>query len=97
MRIGGHPGLREHLATAFTELTKAEVTGTVGNGLVTVTLRGSAELIRLTVDPTVVDQGCTRHLGDIRIPPCRDAVVTGTQYVTVLMDVFGRGAVEALS
>jgi nucleoid-associated protein EbfC len=75
-------GLRAQLATAFTELTEAEVTGTAGNGLVTVTLRGSGELTRITIDPTVVDPHDVHTLEELVVAAFRSA----TDAIALLKD-----------
>ncbi|MDT4936337.1 MAG: nucleoid-associated protein EbfC, partial [Pseudonocardiales bacterium] len=59
----------------------AEVTGTAGGGLVTVTLLGSGELAAITIDPRAVDLEDIETLQDLIVAAVRD----------------GRSAVDALA
>lgn len=75
MRPGGQPNLQklmkqaqqmqEQLASAQAELAEAEVTGTAGGGLVTVTASGSGEFRRVTIDPQAVDPDDIETLEDL--------------------------------
>ena len=65
MRPGGQPNMQQlmkqaqkmqqQMAAVQAELTEAEVTGTAGGGLVTVTVNGAGELQFIKIDPQVVD------------------------------------------
>jgi hypothetical protein len=69
VRAGGQPNfkqlmqLQQQLAAAQAELAAAEVTGTAGGGLVTVTAAGSGEVRSVRIDPAV-----DRMTGDARGP-----------------------------
>jgi nucleoid-associated protein EbfC len=75
VRPGGQPNLQQlmkqaqkmqqQLADAQAELAEAEVTGTAGGGLVTVTMRGSGEVLSLKIDPKAVDPDDIETLEDL--------------------------------
>ena len=65
--------MQEQLEAAQAELAAAEVTGTAGGGLVTVTLTGSGELTSVTIDPKVVDPDEVETLQDLIVAAVRDA------------------------
>jgi nucleoid-associated protein EbfC len=75
VRPGGQPNLQQlmkqaqkmqqQLADAQAELAEAEVTGTAGGGLVTVTMRGSGEVLSVKIDPTAVDPDDVETLEDL--------------------------------
>jgi DNA-binding YbaB/EbfC family protein len=54
-------------------LADAEVIGTAGGGLVTAVVNGTGELLRITIDPSVVDPQDTDTLGDLVVAAVRDA------------------------
>jgi nucleoid-associated protein EbfC len=72
---GGQPNLQklmlqaqkmqQQIATAQAELAEAEVTGTAGGGLVTVTLSGTGEVTSVKIDPTAVDPDDVETLEDL--------------------------------
>jgi nucleoid-associated protein EbfC len=72
---GGQPNLQQlmkqaqqmqrKLAVAQAELAEAEVTGTAGGGLVTVTVSGSGEFRGVHIDPSVVDPDDVETLEDL--------------------------------
>jgi hypothetical protein len=57
--------MQEQLANAQAELTDAEVTGTAGGGLVTVTLSGAGEVKSVRIDPSAVDPDDVETLEDL--------------------------------
>ena len=75
MRPGGQPNLQQlmkqaqkmqqDLAKAQAELAEAEVTGTAGGGLVTVTLSGAGEVRSVKIDPKAVDPDDVETLEDL--------------------------------
>ncbi|MDX1486547.1 MAG: YbaB/EbfC family nucleoid-associated protein [Alphaproteobacteria bacterium] len=54
-------------------LDEAEITGTAGAGLVTVTLTGKGTLRKLKIDPSVVDPNDTAMLEDLITAAFNDA------------------------
>ena len=83
MRPGGQPNLQQimkqaqkmqqQMASAQAELAEAEVTGTSGGGLVTVTMRGSGEVLGVTIDPKAVDPDDVETLEDLVMVAFRSA------------------------
>jgi DNA-binding YbaB/EbfC family protein len=75
MRPGGQPNMQQlmkqaqkmqqQLASAQAALAEAEVTGTSGGGLVTVTMSGSGEFRKISIDPKAVDPDDVETLEDL--------------------------------
>ncbi|GAA1609966.1 hypothetical protein GCM10009679_12420 [Saccharothrix algeriensis] len=75
MRPGGQPNMQQlmkqaqkmqqQLASAQAALAEAEVTGTSGGGLVTVTMSGSGEFRKISIDPKAVDPEDVETLEDL--------------------------------
>jgi DNA-binding YbaB/EbfC family protein len=75
MRPGGQPNLQQlmkqaqkmqkQLEAAQAELADAEVTGTAGGGLVTVTMTASGEFRSVRIDPKAVDPDDVETLEDL--------------------------------
>lgn len=75
MRPGGQPNMQQimkqaqkmqqQVATAQAELAEAELTGTAGGGLVTVTLTGLGEYKAIKIDPKAVDPDDIETLEDL--------------------------------
>ena len=57
--------MQQQLADAQAELAEAEVTGTSGGGLVTVTMTGSGEVRAVKIDPKAVDADDVETLEDL--------------------------------
>ncbi|MEP7020420.1 MAG: YbaB/EbfC family nucleoid-associated protein [Pseudonocardiales bacterium] len=65
--------MQAQLEAAQDELAEAEVTGTSGGGLVTVTMKGTGEVTALLIDPKAVDPDDIETLQDLIIAALRDA------------------------
>ena len=65
--------MQQQLADAQAELGQAELVGTAGGGLVTVTITGSGELTALTISPDAVDPADVETLQDLVVAAMRDA------------------------
>ena len=75
MRPGGQPNMQQimkqaqkmqqQVAQAQAELAEAELTGTAGGGLVTVTVTGLGEYKAVKIDPKVVDADDVETLEDL--------------------------------
>ena len=75
MRPGGQPNLQQmmqqaqklqqQMAAAQAELAEAELTGTAGGGLVTVTMAGTGEVTAVKIDPKAVDPDDVETLEDL--------------------------------
>jgi len=57
--------IQEQLVTAQADLADAEVTGTAGGGLVTVTTSGTGEVKSIKIDPSAVDPDDVETLEDL--------------------------------
>ncbi|NDK91796.1 YbaB/EbfC family nucleoid-associated protein [Gordonia desulfuricans] len=57
--------MQQQLINAQNEIAATEVTGTAGNGLVTVTGNGTGEITAITIDPKVVDPDDVETLQDL--------------------------------
>lgn len=79
MRPGGQPNfkqlmkLQQQLAAAQARLAEAEVTGTAGGGLVTVTVSGSGEFKSVRIDPRAVDPEDVEALEDLVLAAIHNA------------------------
>ena len=65
--------MQEQLEQAQAELAETEVSGTAGGGLVTATVKGSGELVSITIDPDAVDVDDIETLQDLVVAAVRDA------------------------
>lgn len=87
--------MQQQLLAAQDELTKTEVTGTAGGGLVTATVTGGLELKNLTIDPKVVDPEDVETLADLVVAAVRDATANAhklsEQKLSPLAGGFGGG------
>jgi DNA-binding YbaB/EbfC family protein len=82
-QFGGQPNMQQlmkqaqkmqqQLQSAQAELAETEVTGTAGGGLVTATVKGSGDLVALTIDPKAVDPDDVETLQDLVVAAVRDA------------------------
>jgi DNA-binding YbaB/EbfC family protein len=83
MQPGGQPDMsallkqaqqmQQALADAQEQLANAEVTGSAGGELVTVTLTGSGDVVALTIAPAAVDPDDIETLQDLVVAAFRDA------------------------
>lgn len=65
--------MQEQLKAAQDEILNSTVTGTAGNGLVTVTMEGSGQVSAVVVDPKVVDPEDVETLQDLLVGAFGDA------------------------
>jgi DNA-binding YbaB/EbfC family protein len=65
--------MQQALAAAQEELAAAEVTGSAGGELVTVTMTGDGEITALTIAPAAVDPDDVETLQDLVVAAVRDA------------------------
>jgi nucleoid-associated protein EbfC len=83
VRPGGQPNLQQLLkqaqkmqqqvASAQAELAEAELTGTAGGGLVTVTMKGTGEVVGVKIDPKAVDPEDVETLEDLVLAAVHNA------------------------
>lgn len=65
--------MQEQMAAAQEELAEATVDGTVGDGLVTVTVNGAGELVAVKIRKDSFDPAETEDLEDLIVAAYRDA------------------------
>src|SRR5262245_10498925 len=65
--------MQDQMVSASQELADAEVDGTVGDGLVTVTVSGTGELVRVQIRKGSFDPEDTEDLEDLIVAAYRDA------------------------
>jgi DNA-binding YbaB/EbfC family protein len=83
VRPGGQPDLQQlmkqaqkmqqQMADAQAELAEAELTGTAGGGLVTVTMAGTGEVTAVKIDPKAVDPDDVETLEDLVVAAIHNA------------------------
>jgi len=78
--------MQQDLMSAQDELAQAEVTGTSGGGLVTATVNGIGELLRLDIKAEACDPSDTETLADLIVAAVRDA---GTNAKTLAAQKLG--------
>src|SRR5215204_1578376 len=65
--------MQEQMANAQAELAEAELTGTAGGGLVTVTISGTGEVTAVKIDPSAVDPDDVETLEDLVLAALHNA------------------------
>ncbi len=65
--------MQQLMADAQAELADAELTGTAGGGLVTVTIKGTGEVTAVKIDPKTVDPDDVETLEDLVLAAFRNA------------------------
>lgn len=65
--------MQQQLMAAQAQIAEIEVSGQAGGGLVTATVKGTGELVGLTIDPKVVDPDDVETLQDLIIGAIADA------------------------
>jgi len=86
VRPGGQPNLQQimqqaqmmqqQVADAQAELAEAQVTGTSGGGLVSVTVTGTGEAIAVKIDPKAVDPDDIETLEDLVLAALHNAAAS---------------------
>jgi hypothetical protein len=71
--------MQQQLMATQAELAEAEVDGTAGGGLVTATVSGTGDLIRLRIEPAVCDPDDPETLADLVVAAVRDATANAQQ------------------
>ena len=65
--------MQQQLMEAQEQLAASEVQGQAGGGLVQVTMKGSGEVVGVTIDPKVVDPSDVETLQDLIVGALSDA------------------------
>jgi DNA-binding YbaB/EbfC family protein len=84
--------MQEQMMSAQEELADAEVTGSAGGGLVTVTMRGTGEVTAVTIDPNAVDPDDIETLQDLIVAAIRDASHAAGELAATKMGPLAGGA-----
>jgi DNA-binding YbaB/EbfC family protein len=66
--------MQQQLVSAQAELAEAELTGTAGDGLVRVTMRGDGEVTRVVFDQAAIDEGDAEFLARLTLTAMREAM-----------------------
>ncbi len=72
--------MQQQLMEAQEQLANTEVHGQAGGGLVQITMKGSGEVVSVTIDPKVVDPDDVETLQDLIVGALADA----SKQVTIL-------------
>src|SRR5437660_10911383 len=73
--------IQEQMKRAQEELAKKEVTGTAGGGMVVVTANGKGELLKVQIDPKVIDPNDVGMLEDLVLAAVNSALPAAHQLV----------------
>ena len=65
--------MQQQMMAAQEELAESEVEGSAGGGLVTATVTGTGDLVRLAIKPEAADPEDTETLADLVVAAVRDA------------------------
>ena len=77
--------MQQQMLEAQQKLAEAQVTGTAGGGLVTVTVTGAGEVVGLKIDPKAVDADDVETLEDLVLAALRDAAQAAADLQTETM------------
>ena len=66
--------MQEDMVAKQAELEEKEYTVSVGGGAVSVTINGKKEILKLTIDPDIVDPDDVETLEDIITAGCNEAI-----------------------
>jgi len=101
VRPGGQPNLQQmmqqaqklqqQMADAQAELAEAELTGTAGGGLVTVTMAGTGEVTAVKIDPKAVDPDDVETLEDLVTAAIHNAAQAVRELTEQKMGPFAAG------
>jgi DNA-binding YbaB/EbfC family protein len=83
--------MQAQLVSAQEELSEAEVHGTAGGGMVTVTMSGSGEVKSISIDPSVVDPDDVETLEDLIVAALHAAAEEQHQLAEQKMGPFTAG------
>jgi nucleoid-associated protein EbfC len=73
--------IQEQMKRAQEELAKKEVTGTAGGGMVVVTANGKGELLKVQIDPKVIDPNDVGMLEDLVLAAVNSTLRAAQQLV----------------
>lgn len=70
--------MQEQMATAQADLATKEFEGSAGGGMVKAVVRGSGEVVRVDIDPAVIDPEDAEMLGDLVVASINAAMASMT-------------------
>jgi nucleoid-associated protein EbfC len=83
--------MQARLLQAQEELSRAEVSGTAGGGLVQATVTGGGEVVALRIDPSAIDPDDAEGLADLVLAAIRDANRTAQELQQKTMGPLAEG------
>jgi DNA-binding YbaB/EbfC family protein len=83
--------LQQQMADAQAELAEAELIGTAGGGLVTVTMAGTGEVTAVKIDPKAVDPDDVETLEDLVLAAVHNAAQAVRDLTEEKMGPFAAG------
>jgi DNA-binding YbaB/EbfC family protein len=83
--------MQQQMADAQAELAEAELTGTAGGGLVTVTMAGTGEVTAVKIDPKAVDPDDVETLEDLVVAAVHNAAQAVRDLTEEKMGPFAAG------
>jgi DNA-binding YbaB/EbfC family protein len=99
---GGQPNMQQlmkqaqkmqaQMLEAQQKLAETELTGTAGGGLVTATVTGAGEVLRIVIDPKVVDPDDVETLEDLVTAAVRDGQKQASELGETAMGPVAGGA-----
>ena len=84
--------MQEHLRAAQEELAGREFEGSAGGGAVRAVVRGTQELLSVTIDPSVIDPSDPEMLGDLVVVAVNQAMRQIADIADQQMSMFGMGS-----
>ena len=88
--------MQQTLLAAQAEISEATVEGQAGGGLVVATVKGSGEIVGLTIDPKVVNPEDVETLQDLVIGALNDAAAQARQFASAKLGPLAGGLGGAL-
>lgn len=88
--------MQEQLRTAQEELATREFEGTAGGGAVKAVVRGTQELLRVDIDPSVIDPDDPEMLGDLVVAAVNQAMKQIADIADEQMGMMGMGGMGGL-
>ena len=82
--------MQEELQRVQGEIAQSEISGSAGNGLVKVTMKGTGEVTNVTIDKSVVDPDDVETLQDLVLGALQDANTPLQSYAQEKMGPFSQ-------
>jgi DNA-binding YbaB/EbfC family protein len=88
--------MQQQLMAAQQQLATTDVHGSAGNGLVQATMKGSGEVVAVTIDPKIVDPADVETLQDLIVGALADASAQVTTLAQERLGPLAGGMGDAL-